>query len=313
MTPHEGMAPAPAPAPLRLGLVGVDSPHAPSFTGLFGDGVTGAVPGATVTAAWKGVAAADFPLGRDRVDALAREVTDLGVPLCSTPEEVAGRCDALLVVASDARTHHGYFTRLAPFGKPVYVDTRFALALRDARAMLATARHHACLPLAGSPKRFTPEFRQALGSGDVDRIDLTGPLPTQPGHPFLAWYGVHLVDLAVAALGPGCAAVDATDARRTKLTWADGRIATLGGDAEWSPLTTGRLNGPGGGRTFAIEAGPAMLTGLLTSIVESCRTGVPNVPEAEVLDIVAVVEAAHRSRITGAPVTLPHPSGEVRP
>ncbi|ROQ59770.1 putative dehydrogenase [Streptomyces sp. 840.1] len=307
------MTSASTPPPLRLGLIGVDSPHAPSFTRLFGDGVTGAVPGATVTAAWKGVAAADFPLGGDRVDALAREVTELGVPLCSTPDEVAERCDALLIVAADARTHPGYFTRLAPFGKPVYVDTRFALALRDARAMLATARRHACLPLAGSPKRFTPEFRQALGSGDVDRLDLTGPLPTQPGHPFLAWYGVHLVDLAVAALGPECVEVDATDAGRTKLTWADGRIATLGGDTEWSPLTTGHVNGRGGGPTFAIEAGPAMLTGLLTSIVESCRTGVPNVPGSEVLAIVAIVEAAHRSRSAGAPVTIPRRPEEALP
>lgn len=47
-----------------------------------------------------------------------------------------------------------------------------------------------------------------------------------------------------------------------------------------------------------------MLTGLLTSIVDACRTGTPNVPEAEVRDIVAIVEAAHRSRTSGAPVTL---------
>ncbi|MFB7587080.1 hypothetical protein [Streptomyces sp. NPDC056169] len=292
--------------PLRCGLIGVDSPHAPSFTRLFGDGVTGAVPGGTVVAAWKGVAAEDFPLSRDRIDVFAQEVAELGVPLYATPEEVAERCDVLLVVASDARTHAGYFTRLAPFGKPVYVDTRFALTTEDATAMLATAATHGCLPLAGSPKRFTPEFRRAVGGsgGGADRVDLTGPLPTQPGHPFLAWYGVHLVDLAVAALGPGCAYVDASTGDRVTLTWPDGRVATLGGEERWSPLTTGRVNGPRGEGEFTIEAGPPMLTGLLTSIVDACRTGIPNVPEAEVRDIVAIVEAAHRSRTSGAPVTL---------
>ncbi|MCX5085430.1 Gfo/Idh/MocA family protein [Streptomyces sp. NBC_00401] len=292
-----------AAEPLRLGLIGVDSPHAPSFTRLFGDGVTGTVPGGTVVAAWKGVAARDFPLSRDRIDSFAQEVSDLGVPLYATPEDVAERCEALLVVASDARTHAGYFKRLAHFGKPIYVDTRFALATRDARDMLTAASANGCLPLAGSPKRFTHEFREAADSDRIDRVDLTGPLPTQPGHPVLDWYGVHLVDLAVALLGPGCVSVDAPPGGRTTLTWADGRIATLGGDEEWSPLTTGRVSGPAGDRHFTIEAGPHMLTGLLASIVDACRHGVPNVPEPEVFEIVSIVEAARRSRATGTPVT----------
>ncbi|MBT2896667.1 Gfo/Idh/MocA family protein [Streptomyces sp. McG3] len=299
------MIPGSPAAPLRFGLIGVDSPHAPSFIRLFGDGVTGTVPGGTITAAWKGEAAADFPPGRDRIESFAQEVTALGVPLRASPEEVAEHCDALLVVASDARTHAGYFTRLAPLGKPVYVDTRFALTTRDARHMLGCASASGCLPLAGSPKRFTPEFRDAVGSGRIDRVDLTGPLPTQPGHPVLDWYGVHLVDLAVAALGPGCVGVDASASGSTTLTWSDGRVATLGGDEEWSPLTTGRLSGPAGDRHFTIEAGPPMLSGLLTSIVDACRRGAPNVPLAEVSEIVSIVEAARRSRAAGVPVTLP--------
>ena len=293
----------PATTPLHFGLVGVDSSHAPAVTRLLGGGVTGAVPGATITAAWKGEAARDFPPGRDRIDPLAREVAELGVPFCGTPEEVAERCDALLVVASDARTHPGLFTRLAVLGKPVYVDTRFALTTREARDMLMAASAHGCLPLAGSPKRFTEEFRTALAGGPVDRIDLTGPLPTQPGHPVLDWYGVHLVDLAVAALGPGCVGVDAPEGGPATLSWADGRVATRGGEEEWSPLTTGRLEGPDGERHFTIEAGPPMLTGLLASIVDACRSGVPNMPRAEMLEIVAVVEAARRSRASGTPVT----------
>ncbi|MFE7118276.1 hypothetical protein ACFU99_22950 [Streptomyces sp. NPDC057654] len=301
--------------PLRFGLIGLDSPHAPSFTRLFGDGRdgreapddrdghNGRVPGGTVVSAWKGEPAADFPLGRDRVDAFASAVAEMGVTLYGTPEEVAESCDALLVVAADARTHPAHFLRLAPYGKPVYVDTRFALTGADARAMLAAAHAGGCLPLAGSPKRFVPEFREALGAaGRAERIDLTGPLPTQPGHPHLAWYGVHLVDLAVAALGPGCAQVDATAAERTTLTWEDGRVATLGGDSVWSPFTIGRVHAGGREREFVIEAGEPMLTGLLASLVDACDSGVPNVPEAEVLEIVAVVEAAGRSRDLGVPV-----------
>ncbi|HEY9357143.1 MAG TPA: gfo/Idh/MocA family oxidoreductase [Arthrobacter sp.] len=304
-----------SPAPIRFGLIGVDSPHAPSFTRLFGNGYDGVVPGGTVTHAWKGEAASDFPLSRDRIDNFADEVSTLGVRMCDSPEAAAEACDALLIVASDARTHPGSFMRVARFGKPVYVDTRFAPTLAEARNMLALARAAGSLVLAGSPKRFTQEFRSALPSGAVQRVSLTGPLPSQPGHPGLAWYGVHLVDLAVAALGAvearsGHAIVDAagpdslSGATSVTVRWADGRLATLGGDAEWTPWTTGRVETAEYGTEFSIEAGPPMLTGLLEGIVTSCRSGIPNVPLPEILSIVAIVEAANRSLETGLPVTL---------
>ncbi|WP_217710536.1 hypothetical protein [Streptomyces sp. NA04227] len=258
--------------------------------------------GGTVTAAWRGEVSADLPPSRDRMDSLAEEVHRLGVAFHDSPEDVAEACDALLVTACDARTHPALFKRLAPFGKPVYVDTRFALTTGEAHAMLRTAREHGCLPLAGSPKRFTPEFLGALdGDGPVTRIDVGGPLPTQPGHPGLAWYGVHLVDLVVAALGPGCATVGVREDLSTTLHWSDGRIATLSGPAEWSPFTTGRVQRGAVSTEFGIEAGPPMLTGLLTALVDSCRRGVPTVPEAQVLETVAIVEAAHRSLLSGKP------------
>lgn len=299
-------------APLRFGLIGVDSPHAPSFTELLGDGSTGAVRGGTVTHAWKGEAAADFPPSRDRIDDFERQVSELGVSMCDSPEHVARECDALLLVASDTRTHRAYFDRVVGFGKPIYVDTRFATSLDDARSMLASARDSGALVLAGSPKRFTPEFAAAAAAGPAQRISLTGPLPTQPGHPGLAWYGVHLVDLAVAALSTGTdlagATVEATPEVGGRLCvnihCTDGRSVVLGGEDRWSAFTTGVLERTDGTTEFSIEAGPPMLVGLLEGIVASCRSGSPNVPPAEILAIVAIIQAAQQSLETLNPVKL---------
>ncbi|WP_024818266.1 Gfo/Idh/MocA family protein [Arthrobacter sp. 31Y] len=296
-------------APIRFGLIGVDSPHAPSFTRLFGNGVDGVVPGGTVTHAWKGEAASDFPLSCDRIDHFADEVRRLGVTLCDSPEAVAEACDALLIVASDSRTHPRYFERVVRFGKPIYVDTRFAPTLEEARNMLAQAQASGALVLAGSPKRFTAEFQAALSGGQRQSVSLDGPLPTQPGHPGLAWYGVHLVDLAVAALGAGPTAVtvdaggpgSGSGSTTVTVAWGDGREAHLGGAADWHPFTTGRIDA---GSEFSIEAREAMLVGLLESIVTSCRTGTPNVPLREILSIVAIVEAANKSLEAGLLVTL---------
>ena len=300
-------------APIRFGLIGVDSPHAPSFTELFGDGIGGAVRGGTVTHAWKGEAAADFPLSFDRIDGFEQQVIDLGVAMCASPEEVARECDALLIVASDTRTHRDYFERVVGFGKPVYVDTRFATTLEDARSMLASAQASGALVLAGSPKRFTPEFASAVAAGPAKQVSLTGPLPTQPGHPGLAWYGVHLVDLAVAVLGTDTdlagAVIEASRdsaGERTGVTirCADGRVAELGGEDQWSAFTTGVLERADGSAEFSIEAGPPMLVGLLEGIVASCVDGTPNVPPAEILGIVAIVQAANQSLETQRPVSL---------
>ncbi|MGF4043730.1 Gfo/Idh/MocA family protein [Paenarthrobacter nitroguajacolicus] len=296
-------------APLRFGLIGVDSPHAPSFTRLFGNGSDGVVPGGMVTHAWKGESASDFPLSRDRIDDFAEEVSGLGVVMCDSPEAVAEVCDALLIVSSDARTHPRYFERVAPYGKPIYVDTRFAPTLSEARTMLAQAQASGALVLAGSPKRFTPEFQAVLAGGPRQSVSLDGPLPTQPGHPGLAWYGVHLVDLAVAALGAGPEAVTVDAGGRgsgsgsTSVTvaWGDGREAHLGGAADWHPFTTGRIDA---GSEFSIEAREAMLVGLLEGLVTSCRTGTPNVPLPEILSIVAIVEAANKSLEAGLSVPL---------
>lgn len=302
-------------APIRFGLIGVDSPHAPSFTRLFGNGIDGVVPGGTVTHAWKGVAASDFPLSFNRIDSFADEVADLGVIMCDSPEAVAEACDALLIVSADARTHPEYFKRVARFGKPIYVDTRFAPSLAEARTMLAVAGAAGSLVLAGSPKRFTPEFSSVLPGGSVRSVSLTGPLPTQPGHPGFSWYGVHLVDLAVAALGSvgfssGKVTVDAggpgssSDLTSVTVAWGDGREAKLSGEGRWSPFTRGRIEARVGSIDFSIEAGPPMLVGLLEEIVASCRSGKPNVPLPEILSIVAIVEAANRSLETGLPVTV---------
>lgn len=288
--------------PIRFGLIGVDSSHALQFTRLFGDGRSGRVPGGVVTAAWQAPTSADFPPSRDRNDENARALADLGVPLLDSPEAVVAASDALLLVSSDARTRGEQFARVAPAGKPVYVDTRFAADAQEARRMLHLAADSGCLVLSGSPKRFTPEFL-ALPAG-VESIELRGPLVVQPGHPGLAWYGVHLVDLAVAVFGPGCALVEPRGTG-VRLVWPDGRSATLSGPAEWDPWTRGRARTAAGEVGFAIESNEGMLTGILESVVRSCRSQAPNIDPAEILEISAIVAAGSEALSTRLPVALP--------
>lgn len=278
------------PQPIRFGLIGVDSSHALQFTRLFGDGRTGRVDGGVVTAAWQAPTSADFPPSRDRNDVNAQALSDAGVPLLAAPEAVAEASDALLLVSSDARTRREQFARIAPFGKPILVDTRFAADPADARRMLRQADDAGCLVLSGSPKRFTSEFR-ALPASEIESIELRGPLVEQPGHPGLSWYGVHLVDLAVALFGPGSPRIEVNETG-VGLVWPDGRNATLSGPVEWDPWTRGRAHTARGEVGFEIESSEDMPTGLLESVVHACRSGEPNIDPAEILAISEIVAAS---------------------
>ncbi|MCT9819334.1 gfo/Idh/MocA family oxidoreductase [Microbacterium sp. W1N] len=289
-------------APLRFGLIGVDQSHATQFADLLGDGRSGRVPGALVAAAWQAPTSEDFPPSRDRNAAQAAALGERGVPLLDTPEAVAAASDVLLILTSDARTHPALLGRVSVLGKPVFVNTRFALTGIAAREALATARAHGCLVLSASPKRFTPAFQATIRAVAAPReVRLEGPLPEQPHHPFLAWYGVHLVDLAVTALGPGWTVVDATGPG-VRITWSDARCATLRGDDEWGPLTRGVVRGPDGERAFDIEVGPDLHVGLLEAIIRAVHMGRPWNTDAEILAIVGIVEAAALSRERGEPV-----------
>ncbi|WP_435747556.1 gfo/Idh/MocA family oxidoreductase [Microbacterium sp. PMB16] len=289
--------------PIRFGLIGVDSSHALQFTRLFGDGRTGRVHGGTVVSAWQGPTSEDFPPSRDRNDANASALAKAGVRLLDSPEAVAEASDALLLVSSDVRTRREQFPRIAAFGRPVYVDTRFALDAQDADAMLQLARDSGCLVLSGSPKRFTPAFRALDAAPAIESIDLVGPLVALPGHPGLAWYGVHLVDLAVATFGPGCARIEPSGSG-VRLIWRDGRTATLHGPAEWGPWTRGRAQTAAGALEFEIESNEDMLTGLLQSVVGSCRSGAPNIDPAEIREISAIVAAGTAVLARGIPIDL---------
>lgn len=281
---------------LRFGLIGVDSPHAVQFTRLFADG---RVAGGRVASAWNAPTAADFPPGR-RAEAHAEALPGLGVEVRESPDAVADDSDALLLVSADARTRRAQFEQVVGFGIPIYLDTRFSASPDETEAMLRLAAEHDTLVLSGSPKRFTPEF-EAVADGGVTSAQIEGPIVEQPGHAGLAWYGVHLVDLAVAALGPGCRSVE-PDGDGLRLIWDDRRFATIGGPAEWGPWTRGVVRTPEGTREFAIETGEDMLIGLLHSIVASCRAGIPNITAPEIREISAIVAAGSEAMARGGAV-----------
>ncbi|MFY8059537.1 MAG: hypothetical protein ACOVRM_17465 [Planctomycetaceae bacterium] len=76
---------------LRIGFVGLDSSHCTAFARLLLEDAAGCeYGGARITAGWPG-GSADFPLSRDRVQALTEEMRGLGTVITATVDELLQR------------------------------------------------------------------------------------------------------------------------------------------------------------------------------------------------------------------------------
>jgi len=156
------------PGALSIGMIGLDTSHAPAFTRLLHDtDHPFHVPGGRVTCAWPG-GSPDFALSASRVERFTRELAaEFGVRMLESPEQVAERCDAVMLVAADGRAHLELFRRIAPYGKPVFIDKPLAVASRDAEEMLRLAERHGVPVMSCSALRFADGLtspRAAFGS-----------------------------------------------------------------------------------------------------------------------------------------------------
>lgn len=304
------VAAADAP-PLRVGMIGLDTSHAPAFTKILNDpAVPAELAGCRVVVATP-QGNPDFPLSVSRVDRFTAQVRDLGVEIVATVAELLGKCDVVLLESVDGRTHLAHVLPVLRAGKPVFVDKPLAAGLVDGVAIVEAARKHGVPLFSSSALRFTPDVHAArdeadAGIGRVLRAEITGPCSHVPGHRDLFWYGIHGAEALFTILGPDCESV-----RRTQATaetdevqgrWAGGRSGTFRGAVSGKGRFGGVVTGEGGTRQIVDTSGYGQLA---TEIVRFFRTRRPPVAPEETLAILAFLEAAEESKqLGGAEVSV---------
>ena len=274
---------------LRIGILGLDTSHAPDVARYFNAG-----PGARVgrvTSAWPG-GSPDAPLSIDRVAGFTAQLRDeFGVEIAPTPEAVAARSDALMLLAMDGRCHAELFARVAPSGVPVFINKPLATTSADAMAIAATAARCGVRWFSASVLRLGwPAGRVAR------RVSVSGPLWFEPANAGWFWYGVHGVELMCAAMGAGVSTVRVEVQPEREVLharWRDGREAQVVGVlTRDAPFTLAEDND-------APQAIPVKLD-QLTSVVADFFAGTPApVEPASMLEIVRLLEAANASRARG--------------
>ncbi|MFI6393504.1 Gfo/Idh/MocA family oxidoreductase [Nonomuraea sp. NPDC050547] len=177
---------------MRLGLIGLDNTHADhairhlNTERALGDVRIVALCGGTAerTAQLSGQGGVEF--GVDR------------------PEDLIGRIDAAIVMDRDGDLHRPHAEPLLKAGVPVFVDKPLAGSSADAEAILAAARTGGVPVTSSSALRWAVEaMRDRLEAlGPIRSVVATGPVQRESPYGGVAFYGVHVVEMALHLLPP---------------------------------------------------------------------------------------------------------------
>lgn len=302
--------PAVAADPIRIGIIGLDTSHAPAFTKIFND------PNATPDVAGFRVVAA-YPRGSNDIESSTRRVptyTDqvkkLGVEIVGSIDELLKRVDVVLLESNDGRVHADQVLPVFKAGKPVFIDKPVAGSLTDVVRILDAAEHFRTPIFTSSALRYA-DIVQSIKSGKAGRIngvEAYSPAELEKSHPDLYWYGIHGVEVLYTLMGSGCQTVVRVGTPETDVaigTWADGRIGTFRGLRAKKTGYGGTVFGEKSIESFVC---PTNYRPLVVEIAKFFRTKTPPVDPKVTLELYTFLEAADESKYRGG---IPVPMKEV--
>jgi predicted dehydrogenase len=302
------MAPTPTSAlggknVLKLGMIGLDTSHAPAFTKLLNDSQDPFhVRGGKVVIAYPGDPS-DFHMSYTRKDRFTKELSQqYGVKMTASIEEVAEYSDAILLESVDGRHHLSQFKRIAPYRKPVFIDKPLALSSDAASKIFRLAEQYQVPIMSCSALRYAEGLTRALekNKDSIIGVDLFGPMPLEPAQPGYFWYGIHLADMLYAIFGKGCKSVTSVNNSMHDVVtaeWVDGRVAVLRGNRAGNQ-TFGALMHYEQNRQY-VSVSPddkPYYASLLEKIMEMFQTKISPISSEETLELIRFLEAANVSR-----------------
>ncbi|MDD8015769.1 MAG: Gfo/Idh/MocA family oxidoreductase [Acidobacteriota bacterium] len=286
----------------RIGIIGLDTSHAPAFARTFNARGASAEDyrGFRVVAAYPR-GSRDIESSTSRVPGYMKDMREMGVEIVDSIPALLEKVDFVLLESNDGRVHPEQALPVIEAGKPLFIDKPMAASLADVIAIFDAARAKNVPVFSASSLRWIPRALElrAGAQGPVKGVDAFSWSSLEPTHPDLYWYGIHGVEILYTVMGTGCRTVSRFRSEDTEFCvgmWEGGRVGTFRGlrSSEHSY----------GGTVFAekkIEYLP-MQSGydpLVKSIASFFATGRPPVSEEETIEIYAFMSAADRSKARG--------------
>ncbi len=291
---------------IRVGVIGLDTSHAPAFAKLLNDkDASGYVPGCKVVAAYP-QGSADIESSTSRVPQYTKQFQDMGIEIVDSIPELVKKVDAVLLETNDGRPHLEQIRPALKAGIPVFIDKPIAGSLSDAITIFAEAEAAGVPVFSASSLRYIKGGQEVRNGsiGEVTGADTYSPASLEKTHPDLFWYGIHGVEALFTVMGPGCEEVvrmSTDDYDVVVGKWSDGRIGTFRGLRAGKRGYGGTAFGTKGTQVIGPYAGYAPL---LKEIVTFFKTGKAPVSKEETLQIYAFMEAADESKRQGGKPVL---------
>jgi len=294
-------------APLRVGIIGCDTSHVPSFAKSMREGKQKEIQGLKLVAAYPG-GSDDFPPSRDRVKKFTEELREQGVQIVDSIDALMPLVDVVMIESVDGRVHLEQARQVFAAKKPVFIDKPVAVSLTDAIEIFRLAKEADVPCFSSSSLRYSPgliELESKRKSNRVLGCDAYGPYKLAPPIPDMYWYGIHTVEMLYTVMGTGCKSVSRTSADGADVVvgvWDDGRVGVYRGNAKGRPDFGVVVFGQ---KSITPIAATSNYENLLVEIAKFFRTGKPPVSEEVTIEICAFIEAAHESkRQNGATIEL---------
>jgi predicted dehydrogenase len=296
--------------PTRVGVIGLDTSHAPAFVKLLNDSkAPPELAGFRVVAAYP-QGSRDIQSSVKRVPEYTKQVKALGVEIVDSIDELLKRVDVVLLESNDGRPHAEQVLPVLRAGKPVFVDKPVAGSLVDVLRIYEAAEHFHVPLFSSSALRYT-KGAQALRNGKVGKVlgaEAYSPCELERTHPDLYWYGIHGVETLYTVMGAGCQSVVRIHTGNTDVavgTWEGGRVGVFRGMRDKGMGYGGTVFGEKG----IGEIGPSdHYPPLVAQIADFFRTRTPPVESKETIEIYTFMEAADESKLRGG---IPVPMREV--
>lgn len=294
-------------SPIKIGIVGLDTSHAPAFTKIFNtENANPAFKGFRVVAAYP-FGSKEIETSASRIPKYSEEVKGMGVQIVDSIQDLLKLVDVVLLETNDGRLHKEQAFQVLKAGKPMFIDKPTAASMADVIAIYDEARKQKVPIFSCSSLRYMNSAQQVRYEnkvGKVNAADTFSPATLEPHHPDLFWYGIHGVELLFTVMGPGCESVTRYNTTTMDVVvgqWSDGRIGTFRGTREGKHDYGGTVFGSEGNLVLGPFDG---YEGLAIKIAEFFKSKKPPIDEVETLEIYAFMEAADESKRTGGQVML---------
>lgn len=285
---------------MRVGIVGLDTSHAPAFAELFSSGKSGFEGFQVVAACAKG--SEDIPSSVNRIPEYTEKVKKYGVEIVPSVAEVIRKSDVILLETNDGRPHLRQAIEVIQAGKKLFIDKPVAASFKDVKSIYAEAEKWNVPVFSSSSLRYLPAAQAVRYQNRIGKVlacDAYSPATLEPTHPDLFWYGIHGVEILFTVMGAGCETVQRTTLSEVELVvgkWRDGRIGTFRGMRVGLHDYGGFAFGSSGNLSLGSFEGYEPLA---KKIAEFFRTGISPVDPAETIEIYAFMDAAERSKQAG--------------